>query len=143
MNTFFVSLTKGVFGAITVVTSASLNWPTWVMFIAWVSYYVFGGSLKTASFSFIQILCSVLIEITKQALASLMKVFAGPLSFPNCGVPVNSISDLHYTFKSPEQHTNMIYRVHHILRSASRNSIIASPIPFTVCYHGIHLCLSE
>lgn len=82
MHTFFVSLIMGLFGAIAVTTSSHFSWPTWVMFIAWVSYYLFGKSLKTAKMSFIQILCGILMGIAMQTTAGFLAGTLGSLSFP-------------------------------------------------------------
>lgn len=82
MKTFFVSIIMGAFGAIGVATASSLAWPTWVMFIAWVSYYVFGRSLKTSGLSFMQILCGIIMGICMQLLAGLLTSIIGPLGFP-------------------------------------------------------------
>lgn len=82
MNTLFVSLIMGAFGAIAVATSSFLSWPTWVMFIAWVSYYVFGRSLKTTKVSFIQIICGILMGISMQVTAGFLTGILGNLGFP-------------------------------------------------------------
>ncbi len=41
MKTFLIGIILGLFGAFAVALAFGLQWPAWVMFIAWVSYYIF------------------------------------------------------------------------------------------------------
>lgn len=56
MKTFLIGIILGLFGAFAVALAFGLQWPTWVMFIAWVSYYIFGKTLKTSLLTFVQII---------------------------------------------------------------------------------------
>ena len=49
----------GALGALAVFISFSFHWPTWTLFIAWLSYYIFGKSLKSAFYTLIQDRCTV------------------------------------------------------------------------------------
>lgn len=82
MKTFLVALIMGAFGAVAVVTSSSLSLPTWVMFLAWVSYYVFGRSLQKAGVSLLQIICGILMGICMQVSAGILTGLLGPAGFP-------------------------------------------------------------
>ena len=82
MKTFLIALIMGTFGALAVFTSFAMQWPTWVMFIAWVSYYLFGRSLKTASISLIQITAGILMGIMIQVVAMGLNGLIGQPGFP-------------------------------------------------------------
>ncbi|HEX9510410.1 MAG TPA: DUF1097 domain-containing protein [Puia sp.] len=82
MKTFLTALIMGTCGALAVFTSFSLHWPTWVMFIAWVSYYLFGRSLKTAAISLVQIASGIIMGIIMQSSAMGLSGLIGPLGFP-------------------------------------------------------------
>jgi hypothetical protein len=82
MKTFLTALIMGACGALAVFTSFSLQWPTWVMFIAWVSYYLFGRSLKTAAISLIQITAGILMGIIMQTAAMGLNGLIGQPGFP-------------------------------------------------------------
>ena len=72
----------GVFGALAVFISFYFHWPTWVMFIAWISYYLFGQSVKTSAQSFLQIACGIFMGIIMQGAATWSSGIIGPLGFP-------------------------------------------------------------
>ncbi|MES3018783.1 MAG: DUF1097 domain-containing protein [Bacteroidota bacterium] len=82
MKTFIVAIIFGLFGAVAVSISFAMAWPTWVMFIAWVSYYLFGKTVLSSLKAFMQIglgiLMGVLIQITGGALGKEI----GALGFP-------------------------------------------------------------
>ncbi|MDX6183943.1 DUF1097 domain-containing protein [Flavobacterium sp. Fl-77] len=84
MKTFLTAIIFGLFGAVAVSISFAAQWPTWVMFIAWVSFYIFGKNIKTSFFAFIQIILGitmgVMIELTGFFLGSYLGVFGLPLS---------------------------------------------------------------
>jgi hypothetical protein len=41
MKTFSIGIVLGLVGAVAVAISFALQWPTWVMFVTCVSYYLF------------------------------------------------------------------------------------------------------
>lgn len=82
MKTFWLALIMGAFGAVAVFTSVAAQFPTWVMFIAWVSYYAFGRSLKSAAISFLQIVAGIVMGIVMQLLAMALTSVIGQIGFP-------------------------------------------------------------
>ncbi len=82
MKTFLTALIMGAFGAVAVFTSFSLEFPTWVMFIAWVSYYVFGRSFNTSAVALLQIALGITMGAVMQVLAQGLTALIGPLGFP-------------------------------------------------------------
>ncbi len=82
MKTFLTALIMGLCGALAVSISFSMGWATWVMFLAWVSYYLFGKSIKVYSPSFLQIILGVVMGVLIQSLASLLVSAMGALGFP-------------------------------------------------------------
>jgi len=82
MKTLPIAIALGLFGAIAVMVSFSLQWPTWVMFVAWVSFYIFGKSLQTSLKAFLQIMLGMILAILIQLTARWLTSFIGPIGFP-------------------------------------------------------------
>lgn len=82
MKTFSTAILLGLFGAAAVAVSFKLQWPTWVMFIAWVSYYLFGKSWQTSLLPFIQIILGIIMGILIQSGGKWISSFAGALGLP-------------------------------------------------------------
>lgn len=55
MKTFIFGALMGLFGALAVFLSISVGWPGWILFLAWVSFYLFGRSLKRSLHIYLQI----------------------------------------------------------------------------------------
>lgn len=74
MKTLSTAILFGLFGAIAVTVSFAAQWPTWVMFIAWVSFYIFGKTLKSSAAAFFQItlgfIMGILIQLSGTFLGS-------------------------------------------------------------------------
>jgi Protein of unknown function (DUF1097) len=79
MKTFLVAVLLGIFGAVAVSVSFALHWPAWVMFIAWVSYYIFGKTWQSSLKAFIQIelgiVMGLFIQITGTFLSGILGSF--------------------------------------------------------------------
>lgn len=82
MKTFLTALVMGLCGALAVFVSFSMGWATWVMFLAWVSYYLFGKSIKAYIPSLLQIIAGIVMGVLIQSLASLLVPVMGALGFP-------------------------------------------------------------
>ncbi|WP_299547864.1 DUF1097 domain-containing protein [Seonamhaeicola sp.] len=82
MKTFLTALVMGLCGALAVFISFSMGWATWVMFLSWVSYYLFGKSIKAYIPSFLQIILGIVMGVLIQSLASLLIPATGALGFP-------------------------------------------------------------
>lgn len=72
----------GLCGALAVFISFSMGWATWVMFLAWVSYYLFGKSIKVYPLSFLQIILGIALAVLIQSLSGLLVPTIGALGFP-------------------------------------------------------------
>jgi len=81
MKTFKQALTMGLTGAISVFTASNLGLPTWVLFTAWVSYYLFGTNIKTAFLTFTQQILGVLIAITIQYIGTNLTEYSASFGF--------------------------------------------------------------
>ncbi len=66
MKSFKQALTMGAIGALAVFTASYLGIPTWVLFIAWTSYYLFGTKIKNAFLVFVQQTLGILIAMIIQ-----------------------------------------------------------------------------
>tara|TARA_R110002049_G_scaffold181457_3_gene348897 strand:- start:3207 stop:3677 length:471 start_codon:yes stop_codon:yes gene_type:complete len=82
MKEFIKAITMGACGGLAVFTSFSLHWPTWVLFIAWVSYYLFGKSLKSALYALIPMTTGVIMGIIIQTLGEILSIYLGAIGFP-------------------------------------------------------------
>lgn len=84
MKTVTTAIILGLFGAIAVFVSSSLNWPTWIIFLAWVSYYLFGKSIKTSLPILLQmvlgIIMGLLIQVTGYYFANNLGIIGFPLA---------------------------------------------------------------
>jgi len=84
MKTLLIAFALGLFGAVAVTVSFSLQWPTWVMFIAWVSFYIFGKTVQSSLKVFLHIalgmLMAVLIQLTAAFLTPMIGTFGFALS---------------------------------------------------------------
>jgi small-conductance mechanosensitive channel len=84
MKTLASGAAMGLFGAAAVLLSHVLEWPGWVLFIAWVSFYLFGKSVKRSIAIYLQIalgiVLGVLIRTTGTVFAEAMGLFGLPLS---------------------------------------------------------------
>jgi hypothetical protein len=81
MKTLPIAIAFGLFGAIAVTVSFSQQWPTWVMFIAWVSFYVFGKTWQSSLWAFLQIVLGMCMAVLIQLTAGLLGEVIGSLSF--------------------------------------------------------------
>lgn len=82
MKTFEIAMIMGICGATAVFVSVLFGWPTWVLFIAWVSYYLFGASLKNALTSLLQITLGLTLGILIQTFGYLFTGLIGSAGFP-------------------------------------------------------------
>ncbi len=82
MKSFKQALTMGLTGAIAVFTASYFGIPTWVLFTAWVSYYLFGANLKTALLTFTQQILGILIAIIIQYLGTNLSEHSASFGFP-------------------------------------------------------------
>lgn len=82
MKTLVTGSIMGLFGALAVFVSSTLHWPTWVMFLAWVSYYLFGKSLTTSIPAFIQIIFGMVMGILIQTVGMGLSSVIGGVGFP-------------------------------------------------------------
>lgn len=82
MKTLTVAVIFGLFGAIAVSFSFAMQWPTWVMFIAWVSFYLFGKTVVSSLKAFLQIELGCLMGIAIQFTGMLLGKTIGEFSLP-------------------------------------------------------------
>lgn len=81
MKTFINAIILGLFGAIAVTVSFILQLQTWVLFLAWVSYYLFGKSIKSSIPIFIQIILGIIMGIAIQATSTIFGNMFGSIGF--------------------------------------------------------------
>ncbi len=82
MNSFKQALTLGLVGAIAVFTTSYFQLPTWVLFMAWVSYYLFGTKPKSALLIFTQQILGILIAMIIQYFGVKLSSSLGEFGFP-------------------------------------------------------------
>ncbi|MDN5289217.1 MAG: hypothetical protein JWR38_5491 [Mucilaginibacter sp.] len=79
MKTLSIGTIFGLFGAVAVSVSFAAQWPTWVMFIAWVSFYIFGKTIKTSLLAFLQIALGFLMGILIQTCGTFLAGYIAEL----------------------------------------------------------------
>lgn len=72
----------GLCGALAVFISFTMGWPTWVLFLAWVSFYLFGKSIKVYLPSFLQLVAGILMGVLIQSTVGVVTPVLGALGFP-------------------------------------------------------------
>jgi hypothetical protein len=82
MKTLAIGVIFGLFGAIAVSVSFAAQWPTWVMFVAWVSYYLFGKTLKGSFNAFIQIVLGFAMGLVIQLTGTWLNGRVGGVGLP-------------------------------------------------------------
>ncbi len=120
MKTLLTGLMLGIFGAIAVYISVSLQWPTWVMFIAWVSYYVFGKTLKQSLAVFIQIVFGIIMGLLIQVTGIWLSGIAGALGLPLAVFFFYRITGLSLPGKRIKQYTCLVFGADYFLRRSHR-----------------------
>lgn len=112
MKSFKQAVTMGLTGAIAVFTASYFEIPTWVLFTAWVSYYLFGTNLKTAFLTFTQQIFGILIAIIIQYLGTNLSEHSTSFGFPIAVlivmIGVFYISKLNYLNNIPAYFLGMI-----------------------------------
>jgi hypothetical protein len=112
MESLKQALTMGLTGAITVFTASFFGLPTWVLFMAWVSYYLFGTKTKTALLILVQQVFGILIAMIIQYFGTYFSEIIGSLGFPlivfTVMIGVFYISKLKYLNTIPAYFLGMI-----------------------------------
>lgn len=81
MKTFINAIILGLFGAVAVTISFLFQWQTWVLFLAWVSYYLFGKSIKSSIPILIQIILGIIMGIAIQTSSKIFVDWFGSIGF--------------------------------------------------------------
>ncbi|WP_395763121.1 DUF1097 domain-containing protein [Elizabethkingia anophelis] len=81
MKTLPIACVFGLFSAIAVSLSFAFHWPTWVMFIAWVSFYIFGRTMQSSIWAFLQIVLGMCMAVSIQLTATAFTQIIGSLGF--------------------------------------------------------------
>ena len=63
MKTLAFGLLMGLFGAIAVFVSITLGWKVWVLFLAWVCFYIYGKKTLKLFSIYIQIILGIDLSI--------------------------------------------------------------------------------
>ena len=112
MKSIQQALTMGLTGAIAVFTASYFGLPTWVLFMAWVSYYLFGTEPKTAFLILIQqvfgILIAMIIQYFGTFLSEILETFGFPIIVFIVMIGVFYISKLKYLNNIPAYFLGMI-----------------------------------
>jgi len=63
MKSFLLALTLGILAGLASWFTFLTSLPTWVLFLAWTSYFLFGQNIKSTFLIFIQMLLGILLAI--------------------------------------------------------------------------------
>ncbi len=112
MKSLKQALLLGFISSIAVFTASYLGLPVWVLFIAWVSYYLFGTKIKTATSIFVQQTLGILIAMIIQYFGTYFSETLNLLGFPiivfTVMIGVFYISKLKYLNTIPAYFLGMI-----------------------------------
>ncbi|MBC7934570.1 MAG: DUF1097 domain-containing protein [Rhizobacter sp.] len=72
MKTFLQALTLGILASLATLITFSGNLPTWVLFLGWTSFFLFGKSIKSSFFIYIQQLLGIFLAIFIIAFGNLL-----------------------------------------------------------------------
>lgn len=72
----------GFFGALAVFTANALGLTIWVLFLAWIAYYLFGANIKKMPVIALQMALGIALGIILQTLAGFATAAVGPLGYP-------------------------------------------------------------
>ena len=81
MKTLLTAAASGLFGTVAVTVSFSLQWPTWVMFIAWVSFYLFGKTVPSSLKALLHLALGMLMGVLIQLTAAFLTPMTGGAGF--------------------------------------------------------------
>jgi hypothetical protein len=76
------ALIVGVMSAIAVVSTHQLNLHTWVLFMAWVSFFIFGNEPKQMVISFTQIVIGIGIGVVLMLKSKFLTAYIGDAGLP-------------------------------------------------------------
>ncbi|WP_299780628.1 DUF1097 domain-containing protein [uncultured Formosa sp.] len=82
MKQFLTASTMGLCGALATLIAFSFQLPSWVLFMAWVSYYLFGKSFRSALYTIIPITSGIIMGIMIKLLGGGLNQYLGILGFP-------------------------------------------------------------
>ena len=99
MKSFFQAVATGLIGALATSLAFALDFPVWVVFVCWVSYYVFGKTATTAVSTFVQQLLGIAIAIAIQIVGTLLGTKLGGIGLPL--VQALLVGALTYVTKAP------------------------------------------
>lgn len=77
MKTFIFGSLMGIFGAFAVFLSITIGWPSWVLFMAWVCFYLFGKSIKKSLNIYLQIVLGIGLGVLIESLGGYFSVYIG------------------------------------------------------------------
>lgn len=72
MKTTIFGALMGLFGGLAVFLSISLHWPGWVLFLAWVCFYLYGKSTKKSLNIYIQITLGIVLAVLIELVGGLL-----------------------------------------------------------------------
>ncbi|MCB4807186.1 DUF1097 domain-containing protein [Tamlana sp. 62-3] len=82
MKQFLSAIIMGVCGALATYLAFSFNLPSWVLFLAWVSYYLFGKSFKSALLTLVPISAGIIMGTLILSFGGLLGSYLGKMGFP-------------------------------------------------------------
>lgn len=79
MKTLIFGALMGLFGSLAIALSSAIAWPAWVLFLAWVCFYLYGKSSKRILIIYFQIMLGVLLSIVMQTVGIMLSKTFGEL----------------------------------------------------------------
>ena len=81
MKTAIFGIIMGLFGSLAVYISITFGWSGWVLFLAWVCFYVYGKTINKSLNIYLQIVLGIVLSILIQVSGEFLTEIFGQLGF--------------------------------------------------------------
>ena len=85
MRTLLMAISTGLLGAIALALCSYLHWPAWVLFIAWVSYHLYGRSWRISIQVFFVIILGFILGFLIRCTSDWLMKSIGVIGLPIAG----------------------------------------------------------
>ncbi|TYP98195.1 uncharacterized protein DUF1097 [Tenacibaculum adriaticum] len=82
MKTLIYGISIGLFGAVALSLASFFAWPSWVLFIAWISFSFYGKSVKKSINIYLEIILGIFMGVLIEVLGDSLSIFIGSFSSP-------------------------------------------------------------
>ena len=81
MKTVIFGALMGLFGVFAVYISITFGWPGWILFLAWVCFYLYGKTVKKSLNIYLQIVLGIVLSILMDFFGGIFSETIGEIGF--------------------------------------------------------------